>query len=267
MSSLQKASCIICAYNEEKRIGGVLAVLEGHALIAETIVVDDGSTDGTADIVRKYPWVRLISQEQNAGKSAALAIGIAAAKNEFLVLLDADLIGLTKQNVTDLVEPVLSGDADMTISIRKNSLGVYKLLDLDFISGERAFRKSLIANHLDVIALLPGFSLEVFINELAIKHTLAVKTVRWKNVTNPRKSSKTGLLKGTLGDLMMMRDILKVLPPYEIVLQNYHILSQLQPAQGQNIAASVRKILAARANIGLEKKVSSEKHRPQKSQG
>ncbi len=267
MRHLQKTSCIICAYNEKRRIGGVLSALEGHPLVAETIVVNDGSTDGTTDAVRKYPWVRLISHRKNLGKSAALATGIAAAKNQFLLLLDADLIGLTRQNITDLVEPVLSGSADMTISLRKNSLAVYKLLGLDFVSGERAFKKSLIADHLDVLALLPGFSLEVFINQLAIKNKLAVKTVHWENVTNPRKSTKAGLFKGALGDLHMAMDILKVMTPQEIILQNYRLLSQLRPGGGQTIPLLARSILATRANIQSQEKISPKKHRPEKSKG
>lgn len=218
-------SCIICAHNEADRISSVLTVLEGHPLIGEVIVVDDGSTDNTAKVVRTHPSVRLISYPKNMGKSSALAIGIGVAQKEFITLLDADLVGLTKEDVTALIEPVTSGKADISISLRKNSLPVYKLLGLDFVSGERTLRKAFLENHVDTIARLPSFSLEVFINELVIKNKLRVKTVRWENVINPRKTTKSGFFKGTWGDASMIADILKVIPAHDIILQNYRILS------------------------------------------
>lgn len=221
----QKVSCIICAHNESDRISVILETLKDHPLIDEVIVIDDGSTDDTVKIVGSFPWVRLISYPKNMGKSSALAIGVRMARSEFLTLLDADLIGLTKEDITALIEPVLSGKADISISLRKNSLPVYKLMGLDFVSGERTLRKDFLEGYANEMAKLPGFSLEVFMNHLVIQHKLRVKTVDWPNVINPRKSKKTGFFKGTLGDVRMIVDILKVISPQDIILQNYRILA------------------------------------------
>ena len=227
--SYMKVSCIICAHNEEKRISAVLGALGDHPLLLEVIVVDDGSEDGTAAVVRqwtkKYPNITLISLPQNLGKSSALATGLESARGDLILLLDADLKGLTAENVTELIAPVAEGSADISISLRKNSLPVYKMLGLDFVSGERVFKKSFIAPHIDTLRNLPGFSLEVFINELLIKENLRVKTVKWNNVVNPRKSAKSGLVKGTMDDASMISDILKVISAQDIIRQNYRILS------------------------------------------
>lgn len=221
----RKVSCVICAYNEADRIGVILEVLKNHPLIAEIIVVDDGSTDATKEAVKRYDFARLITLPVNTGKSNALAVGIAAARYGIIALLDADLIGLKKADVTALIEPVISDEADISISLRKNSLPVYKLLGLDFVSGERVFRKSFIESHLETLRTLPGFSVEVFINRLIIEQELRVKIVRWKSVVNPRKSFKYGLMKGAKDDASMISDILKVVSASDIILQNYRILS------------------------------------------
>jgi glycosyltransferase involved in cell wall biosynthesis len=221
----EKVSCILCAYNESKRISPILTTLRDHPLLGEVIVVDDGSTDDTAEVVRGFPWVRLISYPNNLGKSNALAVGIAAAENEFITLLDADLIGLTGADVTALIEPVISGKADITISLRKNSLPIHKLLGLDFVSGERTFRKSFLADHVEAIAKLPGFGVEVYINELIIEQELRVRIVGLKNVESPRKALKVGFAKGNMQDARMIWDILKVISAPDIILQNYRMLS------------------------------------------
>jgi glycosyltransferase involved in cell wall biosynthesis len=91
--SVFNPSCTICAYNEAPRIADVLSVARAHRLLHELIVVDDGSTDGTADIVRSFPSVRLISYPENRGKSQAFAEGLRVAKNDYIMYLDVGLTG------------------------------------------------------------------------------------------------------------------------------------------------------------------------------
>lgn len=93
-------SIIIPAYNCRQYIGDCLnsILLQRDALIHQIIVVDDGSTDGTADIVRQYqiqaPNLELITQ-RNAGVSVARNVGIDAAYGEYITFVDADdMVGL-----------------------------------------------------------------------------------------------------------------------------------------------------------------------------
>src|SRR6266404_101392 len=99
-----KVSCVIPAHNEAPRIANVLRAASSDPLIDEVIVIDDGSTDGTSEVVRKFPSVRLIALKKNAGKSNAIYEGITAAQGEFICMLDADLLGLTEEIVSKLIK-------------------------------------------------------------------------------------------------------------------------------------------------------------------
>jgi peptidoglycan/xylan/chitin deacetylase (PgdA/CDA1 family)/spore germination protein YaaH len=104
---LPSVSVVIPAFNEaaviERTVGSVLA----SDLPVRVIVIDDGSTDGTADEVRRAfgrdPRVRLVRQ-RNAGKSAALRAGFAVAEGEVVVALDGDTL-FAPTTVRRLVEP------------------------------------------------------------------------------------------------------------------------------------------------------------------
>ena len=222
---MEKISCIICAYNEAGRIGKVLNVVCSHPLIDEVIVVDDGSTDQTSEEVKEYHSVRLIPFDTNRGKSYAAATGISQARNSLVMMMDADLIGLNEENVTRLVKPVLNGKTDISISLRQNSLFIYKMIKLDFVSGERVLPKAILADHLKNIRELPGFGLESYMNRLIINNHCRIAIVRWQNVTHARKSEKLGLWKGLKEEVRMLSQILKVLSLRDIIYENYKLLS------------------------------------------
>lgn len=85
-----KFSVIVCVYNGEDRIGAVLDSLSGLSYPAyEVIVVDDGSVDGTLDVVKRYDFVKLIKVD-HGGLSAARNAGAAAATGEILAYTDDD---------------------------------------------------------------------------------------------------------------------------------------------------------------------------------
>jgi hypothetical protein len=214
----QPLSCVLCAYNEEGRIGEVLRVVADHPLIGQVIVVDDGSQDGTAAQARGFPTVELLRNWQNRGKSWSLARGIAAARLTHVMLLDADLAGLRASDIDALARPVLSGAADVTLSMRGDSF--YRLLGVDFISGERVLPRAIFDNVLDALAQTSRWSAEIFINELIIAHGLRVEIVDWKSVKHVPKPGKVGPLRGILSDLGMTRDIVRELGPRGLLRQN-----------------------------------------------
>ncbi len=223
-SRMSKISCVICAFNEAPRIGAVLAIVSIHPLLDEVIVVDDGSQDGTAEVVNKFASVRLISHASNRGKSIAMATGVGAARNELLMLLDADLIGLAAEHVMALAEPVLSGRTDISLSLRKNSLPLFRAIGLDFVSGERVVRKDLLDGVLREMHGLPRFGIEIFMNQRIIERRLSIAVTRWEQVTQSRKTEKMGYWKGIRAEWRMLIDVMKVAYPSAAVAQTIQML-------------------------------------------
>jgi glycosyltransferase involved in cell wall biosynthesis len=86
-------SVVMPAYNEAGMVGlqieKIRQVMDGTNCPYELIVVDDGSADGTANVVRQHA-VQLIEKKYNRGYGAALKTGIAAAKHEWILIIDAD---------------------------------------------------------------------------------------------------------------------------------------------------------------------------------
>jgi len=106
----EPVSVIVPAYNEEAGIEATLLSLFNCKYPMEIIVVDDGSTDGTAAVVERFRGmgVRLIRQP-NAGKPAALNTGIAHARGRILVLLDGDTV-FQPDAIHHLVQPFSDPD-------------------------------------------------------------------------------------------------------------------------------------------------------------
>jgi glycosyltransferase involved in cell wall biosynthesis len=238
-TSTMRISCIICAFNEAPRISAVLAVASAHPLLHEVIVVDDGSTDETAEIVKRYPTVKLISYPINQGKSFAMATGVAAASSDLLMLLDADLSGLAGDQITALATPVLSGTTDVSISLRQNSLWIFRVIGLDFVSGERVIRRDLLSGVLEEILVLPRFGFEVFMNRAIIDRRLSVSVAHWPQVTQARKTEKLGYWKGMRAEWRMIADLLQVAYPFLLIRQTYHLLS-LRAKHVGSVESSVR---------------------------
>jgi len=212
-------SCIIPAYNEARRIGPVLAAVARHPEIDEVIVVDDGSTDGTAAIVAGWPGVRLIRLDPNRGKTAALEAGLAAARGGLIMLIDADLEGLGAGEISALIRPARSGRAEMSVSLRANAPWLWRWIGIDYISGERVLTRELIDAVQPHFGALPRFGFEVFLNRQAVTRRASLAVVPWPAVRNAAKARKYGLWRGVAGDIGMLADMFRTCGPLELLGQ------------------------------------------------
>ena len=200
---------VIPAYNEEKRIGSVLEAAAEADLLSETIVVDDGSTDRTAEVAEEYE-VKVIVLAENRGKGGAMQAGIAAAEAEIVAFSDADIIGLTPAHFNLLIEPLLV-DPELVMTVGKFSGG---RLRTDWsqnlvpaISGQRAIRRTFIKGLPDLEDA--RFGVEMLITRYAKSTNAKTCEVILEDLTQIMKEEKLGVVKGVSARMRMYQDIFK----------------------------------------------------------
>ncbi|MEI7989857.1 MAG: glycosyltransferase family 2 protein [Chloroflexota bacterium] len=119
-----KLSVIIPVYNEVNTIKEIVQRVKNINVVYEIIIVDDGSSDGTRDILRMMeagnddsPILRIIYNEKNQGKGSAVWIGIQNANGDALLIQDADL-EYDPRDVPALIKPLEEGVADVVYGSR-----------------------------------------------------------------------------------------------------------------------------------------------------
>ena len=192
---MEEVSVIIPAYNEKE---GILRVVESLRLLKERhgprweiIVVDDGSTDGTPEIVRNLEDVILIQHPFNRGYGAAIKTGIRHAKYNTLIISDADgtypindipkliaqlpkndmVVGARHTNSSNI--PLVRRPAKWMLNKLANYLTRMKIPDLN--SGLRAMKKDIVLNYLHILP--DGFSFTTTITLAMLTNNYAVEFV------------------------------------------------------------------------------------------
>ncbi len=138
MSDAPLISIVVPAYNEAKRVGQTLksvqAYFEQSDWKTEVIVVDDGSNDETAAIVKSFcshsPWLRLVENPGNRGKGYSVRNGLLQARGDIVLFTDADLSAPITE-APKLLNPILAGECDLTFGSRgvdRSLIGVHQSL-------------------------------------------------------------------------------------------------------------------------------------------
>lgn len=236
-----KLSVVIPAYNEEKVIKKtlekVLDYLSGKKYSFEVVVADDGSSDKTVQIVKKFSnkKVRLVRLFKNKGKGGALREGILNAKGQSIIFMDADL-SVPLENVDLFLKKLRQGN-DVVIASRRikgakilvhqpwhrETMGrVFTLLTqvitgtniADFTCGFKGFRQRA-ARKIFAASIIDRWAYDAEILFLAKKFDFSIEEVPifWKNREDTRVKLKTVILE-TFRDLIKVR-IYDVLGKYE----------------------------------------------------
>lgn len=227
----KKVSVIIPAYNEEERVLNVVRPALASSYVGEVIVVDDGSKDKTYEVLKNFKEKNkklaeklIIIRQKNKGKAGAMKTGVDKSHYEYVLFLDADLVGLRTKDIDKLILPVVLGYVDLTLSLRKNSLEIFKMLKCDFVSGERCMHKSLLNGIWNKVK--SGFGIEVVMNQKIIKEHLKYASIPI-SAKNTVKTKKRGFINGIKGEWEMLQEIFHNVNSF-LVLQQLLVMSTNQ---------------------------------------
>jgi polyisoprenyl-phosphate glycosyltransferase len=186
---------VLPALNEVGHIGAeverITEALEASPYSFEILVIDDGSTDGTGDVVDGKPYVRLMRFPTNRGSGTARRIGTQQARGRYVVWTDADMT-YPNERIPELLDILQTGRAQQVVGARSTEEGTHKLLRVpakwairklaeylsaseipDLNSGLRAFVRR---DALPYLGLLPtGFSCVTTITLAFLSNGLVVE--------------------------------------------------------------------------------------------
>jgi glycosyltransferase involved in cell wall biosynthesis len=131
-------SVIIPVFNERDKIEASIKSVQETSFKKEILVIDDGSTDGTREILAglDHPDIRIVMHEKNQGKGSSVQSGITCANGDVIIIQDADLeYDPSEFNV--LLQPILAGRADVVYGSRFAGHGAHRVLYFWHYIGNR----------------------------------------------------------------------------------------------------------------------------------
>lgn len=194
-------AAVIPARNEEPTVGDVVAAARAASSVDDVIVVDNGSTDGTAR--RAAERGAVVITEPQPGKGEAMRAGVDVTAADVIVFLDADLVGLRPDHVDALVHAVQNGAVMACGLFDRGPLlnPVFERL-LPVLTGERALRRELF-DDLDP-EYVRGYRVEAGLNSLAEERGLPVVQFVCDGMFHRPKEEKMGPLQGFAAKVSML---------------------------------------------------------------
>ena len=204
------SSCavLIPAYNEAVHVAQVVEV--ARAAGYTVWVIDDGSSDATPQIAQAA-GAEVLRLPENRGKGGAVFAGAAHIDADVVVLLDADLLGLTPEHIQKLAEPVLSDQAAMTRGMFSG--GRWRTTAAQHITPQLNGQRAICRKRLLEVEGLAGsrYGIEIAITEHAKRAGWCVLDVPLNGVSQVMKEEKRGFWVGSRVRLKMYAEIFREL--------------------------------------------------------
>lgn len=205
-----RVGVVVPAYNEGPRLGRVLDVITALPWLHRVVVVNDGSTDDTGQVARRYP-VLLLEHARNLGKGAALQTGLAQLRDaEMVLFLDADLVGLKEKHLHALLEPLLADRrVGMVVGTFRGGRWHVDLQQKYFsvLNGQRALARHFLDRLPDLS--WSRYGVEVLLNAFAASQGVPLAEVFLDGLTHVLKEEKFGLVRGFRQRLQMYAEVLR----------------------------------------------------------
>lgn len=226
-------AAIIPAFNEAPRIGRVLDVITQAEFFNRIVVVNDGSQDDTGYVVGPFIQgrnVELISHSRNLGKGAALQTGLKVVGDmDYVMFLDADLVGLTVRHLRDLIRPLIMDQGiGMTVGRFVEGRPSVDLQQKWFaiLNGQRALAAWFVRNLPDLA--WSRFGVEVLLSRYARDRGVPVDTPLLKGITHVPKEEKFGLIRGFRARLNMYKEVVAAYMRYPTMVNRSQLDEPLE---------------------------------------
>ncbi len=196
---------VIPARNEASTIAGVVAAARSCRFTREVVVVDDGSTDGTAEAALAAGAKVVRREAADGSKAKAMELGVAATDAPGILFCDGDCVGLTAAHLDDVCLPFVERRAAMSVGWFDYGPLNPLVLRLPPTSGERIIPRWVWD------AVRPekrdGYSIEIMINEVIAEGRLPTSVRTMRGVTHRTKRDKFGPLEGWVRSCQMFVDV------------------------------------------------------------
>lgn len=202
---------VMPARDEATTVASNVAAAAGCRFVREVIVVDDGSRDGTGRLAAAA-GARVLRRDPGGSKAHAMDDGVRASDATHILFVDADCTGLTSAHLDAICEPVLAGEAEMSLGAFDYGPMSWLVLVLPPLSGERIIPRWV----WDAIPpeRLDGYTIESRIDQVIAEGRHRTRVRRMRGVFHRTKRDKLGRFAGYRGTVRMYRDLFGLLHPF-----------------------------------------------------
>jgi glycosyltransferase involved in cell wall biosynthesis len=205
--------CILPARDEATTVADNVVAALGCQYVREVVVVDDGSTDGTADVAREAGAKVVVRDDSEGSKAHAMDDGVAASDADAILFVDADCTDLTSAHLDAICRPFVEGRAVMSLgAFDYGPFWNWLVLRWPPLTGERIVPRwvweAIPPQKLD------GYTIEIRINEVVAERRLPTVARTMRGVYHRTKRDKHGRWHGVVRTLDMYRNLIAMVWPF-----------------------------------------------------